>query len=120
MNSSYNSYGIIKPVLCSSPVRPIGPGCTFAGIYDIFANQGFRTINPEWANMPGGGAHPDVFPAGSLAEKEGVWTVDQWQRLVAREKAKKMRSLFLGLAALGLAGGLVTFGVLRLRKRRKS
>jgi len=120
MNSSYNSYGIIKPVLCSSPVRPIGPGCTFAGMYDILANQRFPTIiNPEWANITST-PHPDVFPAGSLAEKEGVWTVDQWQRLVAREKAKKMRSLFLGLAALGLAGGLVTFGVLRLRKRRKS
>ena len=119
MNSSYNSYGIIKPVLCSSPVRPIGPGCTFAGIHDILAKQGFPTINPEWANITST-PHPDVFPAGSLAEKEGVWTVEQWQRLVAREKAKKMRSLFLGLAALGLAGGLVTFAVIRLRKGRKS
>ncbi len=115
MNSSYNSYGILKPVLCSSPIRPIGPGCTFAGVADILAQQGSPILNPEWAHITGGGPHPDVFELS-----EGVLTQEQYQRIIARERAKKLQSMLLGLAALGLAGGLVTFAVIRLRKGRKS
>ena len=116
MNSSYNSYGILKPVLCSSPIRPIGPGCTFAGIItDMYREQGSPILNPEWAHITGGGPHSDVFELS-----EGVLTQEQYQRIIARERGKKLQSMLLGLAALGLAGGLVTFAVIRLRKGRKS
>ena len=109
-----SQYGIIQSVLCSSPVRPIAPGCVY-GMPEEYGQTFAPMLTKNYVRK-----NIDLMAEKQAAAlKPSLLTPEEFQAKKAEKEAKKKQQQLILAVGGGTAVVLLGLGAFFLIRKRK-